>query len=197
MITPIEIRQQTFKRALRGYDREDVQAFLLALSGEWENLLESHRSLKEQLDKLQGSYETLKEVESMLHKTLIQAEQSAASMMENARQKADLKIREAESHAREVLQKSHDERIRIDGDLTQLARQREEVIVQLELFFKSQMERLNAFERQNVPPRRLSSFDPERETAAQDNLFGALENGKSTRNGSASRRLFEDIVDEL
>jgi cell division initiation protein len=197
MITPIEIRQQTFKRALRGYDKEDVQAFLLALSTEWENLLESHRTLKEQLDKLQGSYDTLKEIEGMLHKTLMQAEQSAASVMENARQKADLKIREAENHAREVLRKSADERQRIEGDISQLGRQREDIIVQLEMFLKSQMDRLNGFERQNMQPRRLTAYDSQRKEVAQDNLFGALETRKNNGNGSSSHSLAEDIADEL
>jgi cell division initiation protein len=197
MITPIEIRQQTFKRALRGYDKEDVQAFLMALSSEWETLLEAHRTLKEQLDKLQGSYDTLKEVEGMLHKTLMQAEQSAASVMENARQKADLKIREAENHAREVLRKSTDERQRIEGDISQLSRQREDVIVQLEIFLKSQMDRLNGFERQNLQPRRLTAYDSERKESAADNLFGALETGRNNGNGSASKSILEDIADEL
>lgn len=197
MITPIEIRQQTFKRAIRGYDREDVQAFLLALSTEWETLLESHRSLKEQLDKLQGSYDTLKEIEGMLHKTLMQAEQSAASVMENARQKADLKIREAENHAREVLRKSTEERQRIEGDLSQLARQREDVIVQLELFLKSQVDRLKGFDRQNMQPRRLSAYDIDRKENADDNLFGALETGRNNGNGSSSKSFLEDIADEL
>ncbi|MEO0640358.1 MAG: DivIVA domain-containing protein, partial [Bacteroidota bacterium] len=82
MITPIEIRQQSFKRALRGYDKDEVDAFLLALSQEWEHQLEAYRSLKEELEKTQSKYNTLKEVEDILHKTLMQAEQSSRDALE-------------------------------------------------------------------------------------------------------------------
>ena len=37
-ITPIEIRQKTFEKVFRGYDKEEVQAFLQSLSQEWERL---------------------------------------------------------------------------------------------------------------------------------------------------------------
>lgn len=196
MITPIEIRQQSFKRALRGYDKEDVQAFLQALSTEWETMLESHRALKDELNKLQASYDTLKEVEGMLHKTLMQAEQSAASLMESARQKADLQVREAEAQARDAIRKGAESQQRIETDISQLIRQREEVIAQLELFLTSQMDRLQGFERTNIPPRRIAAHDPNRRDRSPDDLFGALE-GKQNKNGHSSNSFLEDIVDEL
>lgn len=196
MITPIEIRQQSFKRALRGYDKEDVQAFLQALSTEWETLLESHRAQKDELNKLQASYDTLKEVEGMLHKTLMQAEQSAASLMESARQKADLQVREAEAQARDAIRKGAESQQRIETDISQLIRQREEVIAQLELFLKSQMDRLEGFERTSVPPRRIAAHDPNRRDRSSDDLFGAFE-GKQNRNGHSSNSFLEDIADEL
>ena len=199
MITPIEIRQQSFKRSLRGYDREEVNAFLQALSGEWENLLESHRTLKDDLSKLQASYETLKEVEGMLHKTLMQAEQSANSVLENARQKADLKIKEAETNARDIVRKGVDERKRMESELSQLALQREELIVQLEMFLKAQMDRLQSFERnQNLPPRQLAAHSSDARNTSPDNLFGALDGDPGRTNGNGSKKsLLEDIVDEL
>ncbi|RMG57520.1 MAG: DivIVA domain-containing protein, partial [Bacteroidetes bacterium] len=110
MITPLEIRQQKFRNSFRGYDREAVDAFLTALSQEWERQLELKRNLQDELEQLRGRYDTLKEVEDMLHKTLIQAEQSARDTLENARQKADIRIREAELKAREMVQKGVEER---------------------------------------------------------------------------------------
>jgi len=34
-ITPIEIRKKEFEKAFRGYEKEEVDAFLQALSQEW------------------------------------------------------------------------------------------------------------------------------------------------------------------
>ena len=56
MITPIEIRKQTFRKSLRGYDTEEVQAFLQTLSDEWEQQQHELRQMKSQFDQLQAEY---------------------------------------------------------------------------------------------------------------------------------------------
>ena len=38
-VTPIEIRQKDFNKVFRGYDKEEVDAFLKSLSQEWEKLM--------------------------------------------------------------------------------------------------------------------------------------------------------------
>ena len=87
MLTPNEIRQQNFSRELRGYNRVEVDAFLHEVSQALENQIEANRALTSEIEKLKASYHTLKEVENMLHKTLMQAEHSSRATMENARQK--------------------------------------------------------------------------------------------------------------
>ena len=66
MITPIEIRQQTFKRSLRGYDTDEVRNFLVSLSEEWEKYIEESRKLKAEFERVQANYNSLKELETML-----------------------------------------------------------------------------------------------------------------------------------
>ena len=46
-ITPLEIRQKTFERTLRGYDKDEVNAFLLSLSQEWERNSDEIKELKD------------------------------------------------------------------------------------------------------------------------------------------------------
>ena len=45
-ITPLEIRQKAFEKALRGYDKDEVNAFLLSLSQEWERALDDTKELR-------------------------------------------------------------------------------------------------------------------------------------------------------
>ena len=45
-ITPIEIRQKVFEKKLRGYDKDEVQAFLQSLSNEWERVLDENKEYK-------------------------------------------------------------------------------------------------------------------------------------------------------
>ena len=39
-ITPLDIRQKTFEKNFRGYEKDEVNAFLLTLSQEWERVLD-------------------------------------------------------------------------------------------------------------------------------------------------------------
>lgn len=199
MITPIEIRQQSFKKAMRGFDREEVRAFLQALSQEWEQQLADHRALKEELERIKASYATLKEVEDMLHKTLMQAEQSARDTLENARQKADLKIREAEIRSREIVRKGQDDRNLLLREVEELTQRRNQILTQLQIFLKTQINHVNGYEMAELPPSPKTTPTPQTPQqpsklpppSQEDNLFGAKENGR------ANSRLFDDIMNEL
>ena len=49
-ITPLEIRQKTFEKKLRGYDKEEVDAFLMSLSQEWETLNTRNKEQKHKIE---------------------------------------------------------------------------------------------------------------------------------------------------
>ncbi|HEX2899768.1 MAG TPA: DivIVA domain-containing protein, partial [Bacteroidia bacterium] len=51
MVTPIEIRQHTFKKAFQGYNKDDVHNYLNTLSMEWERMVEDHKRVKMELEK--------------------------------------------------------------------------------------------------------------------------------------------------
>ena len=102
-ITPLEIRQKSFERNFRGYDKEEVDAFLTTLSQEWERVVEEHKELRYKLEMAEREVSKLREVESSLFKTLKTAEDTGNSMVEQASKKADLQVREAELKAETIL----------------------------------------------------------------------------------------------
>ncbi|WP_439881533.1 DivIVA domain-containing protein [Pontibacter sp. MBLB2868] len=102
-ITPLEIRQKTFEKAFRGLDKDEVNAFLLTLSQQWEKLLDENKDLRMKLDASHRETQKLREVESSLYKTLKTAEDTGHSILEQANKSAELKSREAELHANELL----------------------------------------------------------------------------------------------
>lgn len=165
MITPIEIRQQQFKKGLRGYDKDEVNAFLNTLSQEWERLLEEHKRTKQDLERTQASLDSLKQVESALHKTLLQAEETSKSTVENAKKDAELKLQESEAKAREIVKGAMDERSRIEMQINELVARRNEILQQLKSYLLAQTERLQTFEKQemkspHVAPRQESVAPP-------------------------------------
>lgn len=192
MITPIEIRQQKFKRALRGYDKEEVDAFLTALSKEWEAQQEEYRKLKDELEKIQNNYNTLKEVEDILHKTLMQAEQSSRDTMENARQKAELRLREAEARAQEIVRKGVEDRNQIQREITELTRYRNKFLSQLQGFLKTQMDHVSMFEHEELPSHEEELKLPEKNRSSKS-FFDSV----PIDNGTSSKNLVDDITDEL
>lgn len=102
-ITPIEIRQHTFDRVLRGYKPEDVDAFLVSLSQEWERVTGDQKMLKMQLELAEKELGKLKEVEMTLFRTLKTAEDTSTQITDQANKAAEQYLAEARQKAEDML----------------------------------------------------------------------------------------------
>jgi cell division initiation protein len=102
-ITPLEIRQKDFEKVFRGYDKDEVNAYLLSLSQEWERVLEEKRELKMKLEATDREVQKLREVESSLFKALKTAEETGANMIEQANRNAELHLRETQMKAEAIM----------------------------------------------------------------------------------------------
>lgn len=107
-ITPLEIRQKTFERTLRGYDKDEVNGFLLSLSQEWERTIDETKELRLKLETCEREVAKLREVETSLFKTLKTAEDTGANVVEQANKEAELLLREAQLQAEAVLNEARD-----------------------------------------------------------------------------------------
>jgi cell division initiation protein len=102
-ITPLEIRQKAFEKVLRGYDKDEVNAFLLTLSQEWERLMDETKEARMKVEATEREVSKLREVESSLFKTLKAAEDTGASVIEQATKTAELILRENQLNADAIL----------------------------------------------------------------------------------------------
>jgi cell division initiation protein len=102
-ITATEIREKTFEKIFRGYDKDEVGHFLLALSKDWEALLEEKRKIEEALELSQKEAKKLKDVEESLFRTLKTAEDTGASIIEEATVAADEIMRAAKENSEGML----------------------------------------------------------------------------------------------
>ena len=98
-ITPIEIRQKSFEKVFRGYDKDEVEAFLQILSSEWEKVSDEKKELSFKLESAEKEIAKLREVETSLYKTLKTAEDTGANMIEQANKAASLQLKEAQIKA--------------------------------------------------------------------------------------------------
>lgn len=144
-LTPIDIKKQTFNKSLRGYEPEEVEAFLGTVAKQWEELLAEQDALKRRLYELEGQVQKFKEVESILHQTLAQAQQSTASVVENAKREAELIRQEAQMKAAQILERAKSDAIALNDDIERLNAQKHEIVSKLRLLLSSQLDLLNSF----------------------------------------------------
>jgi cell division initiation protein len=102
-ITPLEIRQKTFEKNFRGYEKDEVHGFLLTLSQEWERMQDENKELRIKLESAEREVTKLREVEGSLYKTLKTAEDTGANVIEQARRASELSLRESQLKAEGML----------------------------------------------------------------------------------------------
>ena len=128
-ITPLEIRQKTFEKAFRGLDKDEVYAFLMTLSQQWEKLLDENKDLRMKLDASHRETQKLREVESSLYKTLKTAEDTGSSIVEQANKAAELRGREAELKANELLNQARNQARQV---LEEATKQSEKLLAEMQ-----------------------------------------------------------------
>lgn len=119
-ITPLDIQQKQFPMKFRGFDVEEVYAFLEVVREEMEDLLRENASLKEQLYRAESQIKEYKEMETTLRETLMTAQQMVEEYKSNARKEAELLIREAELKADAMIREAQEKVVKIHEDIVDL-----------------------------------------------------------------------------
>lgn len=197
-ITPIEIRQHTFEKSLRGYKVDDVDAFLSSLSQEWERVVGEQKMLKMQLELAEKELNKLKEIELTLFRTLKNAEDNSTHIAEQAnrqaeqymaemRQKADeqlvaakkksaVMVQDAENQARYVRENLSVELKSLEQDFKAMERYKDNLMVQIRALATNAMESVDRFEKKFARQAAKQKFDElpgdnvQAETPAGDTL---------------------------
>lgn len=140
-ITPLEIRQKVFEKSFRGYEKEEVAAFLNSLSLEWERLNDQNKELQYKLKTSEKEVQKLREVENSLFKTLKTAEDTGTNMIEQATKTAELHLKETEMKADALISEARSRAKSIIEDAETRARliieDMEDEIRQLEQVYRS------------------------------------------------------------
>jgi cell division initiation protein len=135
-VTPLDIQQIGFRRAWRGYDRHEVDAFVSSLSDTFEELLKENREAKDRIGALEASLDELKRKEELINQTLVSAERMVDDMKRQAQREADLRVREAELSAETLTRKAREERVAIEQDVITWRRRQIEMVEQFRGFLK-------------------------------------------------------------
>ncbi|MCF0058888.1 DivIVA domain-containing protein [Dyadobacter sp. CY356] len=105
-ISAIDIRKHTFEKIFRGYNPDEVDAFLNSLSQEWERFSSENSMLKMQLDYAEKELSKLKDIESTLFRTLKSAEDVSRQIEKEAIESADKRIGESKEQANNLIEEA-------------------------------------------------------------------------------------------
>ena len=119
-ITPLDIQQKQFPMKFRGFDVEEVYAFLEVIREEMEELLRENSNLKETIQRTENQNKEYKNMETNLRETLMTAQQMVEEYKVNARKEAELLLKEAEFRADEMIKEAHEKVIKIHEDITDM-----------------------------------------------------------------------------
>lgn len=142
MLTPIDIQNQTFNRSLRGFDPEEVRTFLRQVAQAWGSLLEERHTLKQKVEQLSAELSRYKEMESILQRTLLQAEEASRLTLQNAEKNAALILQQAQQKAEEILAQAQRQKAQLESSIQELQQRRQDILLELRSFLTLQLERL-------------------------------------------------------
>jgi cell division initiation protein len=152
-VTPLDLRQQQFKTVMRGYDRGEVQAFLLEVSDDYENALRENDRLRQDVTKLEVVLAEHRGQERNLRNTLLTAQKHADDVRENAQTEASLIVREAEGQRDLLLQKAQARLEDVQRDIDGLRMKRREVENDIEALIRTLNTTLDFIREQDVRSR--------------------------------------------
>jgi len=142
-LTPLDIREQQFRRVMRGMDPEEVTAFLASAASEFEELLAENKDLKQRVGDLEEKVNEYRNMEKALRDTLLTAERVMTESKESAQREARLIVREAEMAAQRATARIAQDVARVRRELTDLRRMKDGYLSRLRWLMRSHLEMLD------------------------------------------------------
>lgn len=119
-IAPLDLRQQRFKTAMRGFDKTEVVAFLTEAADDYEHALREIDRLRQDLARMEALLTDHREREMNLRNTLETAQRLSDEMKGAAKNEAAMVVREAQGRADLLLQKAQARLEDIEKDINEL-----------------------------------------------------------------------------
>jgi len=107
-LSPLFIKKQEFEKSMRGYNVDEVQAFLDKISSEMEELINENEKLEQEVATLNHKVEEFQKIEKNLQDTLIKTQETSAQAIESSRKQAALIVKESEIKANQIIQNAED-----------------------------------------------------------------------------------------
>jgi len=144
-LSPLDVRKQEFSRAVRGYDADEVRAFLQTVAGQMEDLIDEQLRAQSELEEFKGKMGHLEHVQEALQATLEMARQNAEETRKAALKKAEMIIHEAHLKGEEILKRGEHDVRKTRDEIARVEAKRDELIVRFRSMLEAEIELLDHF----------------------------------------------------
>lgn len=145
-LTPIQIRKQDFEKKMRGFDPDEVKAFLIAIASDFEELVKENVELRAQKSVIMEELQNYKKLEDSLRSLVAQAEKAATESTESLKKTAQIVEREAAAKAQQILNEATQEMGRAKGKLAEVKNLRETIVKTIRTILTAQLDMLSSLE---------------------------------------------------
>lgn len=140
-ISPLDILQQKFKSKRRGYDSEEVEAFLNLVAEDYKKANEEISRLTEKIEEQKKEIEELLAREKVLKEAIISTRKISEQIQQNAENEATNIIKQAEMMAHTIMEQARNEVSNTKNEIDKLRVFRKQTYLKLEselsLFLKT------------------------------------------------------------
>jgi len=199
-LTPLDIHHKEFRRAIRGYNEEDVDVFLDEVAEEFERLFKENIELREKLEKTKEQIRQYEGIEDTLQKTLLTAQKSADQVKAQAQKEAEMIVRDAEVKSRETLQDIIRERDSLQHSFNDLKKAEQDFRMKFRSLLESFITMVNEIEGGMEPKMQVESeeesIEQQPNEEAEDQLTRLLKEIKIAKNSITKEKEIENFADE-
>ena len=145
-LTPLDIRKQEFRRALRGYETAGVEDFRLRVADELERVIREKSVLEERLAALTEQLRVFRERERAMNEALVAAQQLRQETRAAAEREAQVIVREAEAEARRQVDEARTAEAAVRVQMAEAERQFQGYIGNFRALLERQLAELKALD---------------------------------------------------
>lgn len=148
-LSSIDIKNQEFKRSLRGLDEAEVSAFLDSVATQWQEQQDDMRRLEQRAEELESKIKHYQRIEEALQQAISSTKATAAAALDDAKRRSKLIVEEAKLLGRKLTNEAVTENGRLIANSARLSGKQAEITARLRAFLNSELELLDHYERTN------------------------------------------------
>src|SRR5437868_331322 len=149
-LSAIDVKKQEFKKSFKGYDVGEVEAYLDTIANQLEMLNRENEELKEKItalehdkNELNTEIQVYRDNEKTFQKAIVKSQDMSEEVLENAKKRAELIIKEAEILSSKTKVTAQEEFMSLRQELEDLRNKNEAIIDDIKNYLS---EKLNSIE---------------------------------------------------